>query len=150
VTGRKAASVVTGVAILLVSITACVSPAFDADHYRQQALQSVTADESELQTTRMVLEVAIANRILATTADEMVSEAETAASSVAASFQAVQPSVSTDGARRRTMRFLGEVEDAISQARIAIRRDDAQGMRSALDRIQSLLVRSDAVREPLR
>ncbi len=149
-TRRKAASAVTGFAVLLLSLTACVSPAFNADHYRQQALQSVTADESELQTTRVVLELAIANRVLATTADEIVSEAETAAGSVAASFRAVQPPVSTDGAQRRTMRFLSEVEDAISQARIVIRRDDAQGMRSALARIQSLLVRSDAVREPLR
>jgi hypothetical protein len=112
-------------------------------------MQSITASQSELQTTRIVLETMLADHMFATTADEIVSASEAALGSVATTFGSVQPPVSSDDVQRRTMRYLGAAQDAATQARIAVRRDDAPGMRRALQHVQRLLSRVDAVSEPL-
>ena len=146
----RAPGAMLAIAILLLSASGCVAPAFDADYYDEQALQSVLASESELQTTRIVLELTTADRILGTTADEIVSASETAMASVVSSFRTVQPPVSAEGVQERTMRFLSASEDAITQARIAVRRSDIVAIGLALQRVQRLLAGADSVREPMR
>jgi hypothetical protein len=137
-------------AALLLSITGCISPAFNPNNYRQQALESITASESELQTTRIVLEAMLAHRILEATADEVVSASESAVGSIASSFGAVQPPVASARVERRTMRYLSSAQDAVRRTRIAVRQGDPDAMRLALERVESMLDRARLVSEQLR
>ena len=138
------------VAALLLIGTGCVSPAFNADTYRSQALESIVASESELQTTRIVLGSMLGHRIFQTTADEVVSGAESALSSVTTSFGAVQPPGDAVQLERRMMRYLTNAQDAVTGARIAIRQGDAVAMRLAYGRVQHVLDRADLLSESLR
>ena len=144
-TCRVRVLVVSSALATLLSAAGCVSPALNVDHYRQQALQSISASQSELQTTRLVLESMLADRIFQSSGDEVVSASESALSSVETSFGAVQPPAASGSVERRTMRYLGDAEDAVRQARIALRRGDAVAMRLVLERIQRLLARTPTV-----
>lgn len=146
----RAVVATTTIAVLLLSTAGCVSPALNVDHYRQQASESITASQSELQTTGIVLESMLADRIFESTADEVVSASESALSSVVASFGAVQPPAASGGVERSTMRYLGAAEDAVRQARIAVRRSDVTAMRLALERVKRVLDRANAISEQLR
>ncbi|MFL6288486.1 MAG: hypothetical protein ACJ73L_08820 [Actinomycetes bacterium] len=137
--------IVSSVLATLLGTAGCVSPALNVDHYQQQAVQSVAVTQSELQTTRLVLDSMLADRIFQSSADEVVSASESALSSVASSFGAVQPPAASAGIERRTTRYLSDAEDAVRQARIAVRRGDAVAMRLVVERIQRLLDRAATV-----
>lgn len=139
----------SAIAMVTWGTSGCVSPAFTADHYQQQALQSVAASESELQTTRIALESMINHRIFATTADELVSGSEGALGSVASAFRAVQPPNGSSDVQSLTLHYVSSAEDAVTQARIAVRRSDSPALRLALVRVQRLLTHGDAVSERL-
>ena len=138
----RVVAVISHVALAALLLGGCVSPAFNSEHYQQQALMSVDAAQSELQTTRLVLEACIAGEVFATTADETVSASESAIASIAASFQTVQPPATSNETLSVATRYLDAANDAVVQSRIAVRRGDEAALRVALEHVERVLSRA--------
>lgn len=129
----------TAVLLLAGALSGCVAPAPSSAAFRSKALASVQAAISEVQSTRLLTQAAADGRAFGPYADRTVSASEDALNSVAAGFGLVQPPTSTDDVvRDRTLRVLGAAFDAVSSARIAVRRDDKQQMAAALVDLQEV------------
>ena len=135
-TGRRTAAA----AALLVTLTlaGCVhSPEGDPTAYRAEAAATLDAATSPLGTTQLTLQAVLADRIFGTSADDTVTTAETALDSLASSFGALQPPRGADSVRDQAQQALSTALDAVSAARIAIRRGDRAGARSALGDVRA-------------
>jgi hypothetical protein len=63
----------------------------------------------------------------------------------------VDPASRADDPLRATvLDVLGEAEDALAEARIAVRRDDAAGLRESVDELRGVGDRLEQVRAALR
>ncbi len=129
---RVAVSAV-GISLVTALVAGCVTPATGIDDYRDKAAMSVEAATSEVETARLTARVALADRIFKPYADETISASEQALGSISNSFTSVQPPQGMDRLRDEVSTLLSDAEDAVSAARISIRRSDRDGLRHALD-----------------
>ncbi|HET7475434.1 MAG TPA: hypothetical protein VFJ97_05355 [Dermatophilaceae bacterium] len=134
---RAAPALTLGLALLL---GGCVVPARSAGHYRDDATAAVQSAQSEAQTVALVLAQVDRRRVTDQAAEVVVSEAEDAIAPLEASFGSVQPpSPALDPVRAAVMTALGDADDAIAAARIALRRDDAAGRAAAAGQLRQVL-----------
>jgi hypothetical protein len=134
--GRLASLLVLGIAL-----GGCVTPATGNTSYLGKARMSVQAAISETQTARITLQAVQRHRIFTTAADETVTATEGALGSISAAFNSVQPPRASDPIRDKTSTLLSDAEDALSAARIAIRRDDPAGIGDALTSVLHIIRR---------
>jgi hypothetical protein len=84
-------------------------------------------------------------------ADTLITASEGALGPIQQSFGGVEPARRTDDALRATvLDVLGQAEDALAEARIAVRRDDAAGLRESVDELRGVGDRLEQVRAALR
>lgn len=119
------------VAVLCLSLSACVTPATGSDSYRDKAVTSVRAASSEVATSQLVVRLVRHGRILSPYADETVTSSESALGSIADSFGSVQPPTGDDGLRDEISGLVSDAEDAVGHARIAVRRSDPGALADA-------------------
>jgi len=81
---------------------------------------------SELETARLATETARRGRMLHTTLEVMLSQAEDAFSSIQATFDSIQPpnTQEADQVRDKLDQMLSDGLDGITRMRIAVRRND--------------------------
>jgi hypothetical protein len=127
--GRAAVLVLVAGAVLAAS--GCATPEGDPSLYRQEAVSSLQAAQSSATTVLITLDLRLRDRTLGRPADDAVSAAESSLSSTAGTFEALQPPPGADAVRDAATRVLSSAEDAVADARIAIRRDDRTAMRRA-------------------
>jgi hypothetical protein len=130
--GRRAR---IGVALpVLLSVllgTACATPAFDRGAYLQNAKAALESATSEARTAELAASARLSDSATRAYADTVITGSEKAMGPIEASFGGVDPASRRDDALRDTvLGVLGDTEDALAQARIAVRRDD----RPALER----------------
>ena len=126
-------------ALLAVVMSGCVTPARDNPQYRAKALATVQAASSEVATAQLATGQLLRNRSFGTYADEVVTGDEDALGSISNAFTAVQPpSHAADAIQDAVSGVLSDAEDAVTQARVAIRRSDRAGMASALRSLGSV------------
>jgi hypothetical protein len=125
--------------LLAMVISGCVTPARDNPQYRAKALATVQAASSEVATARLATGQLLRKRSFGTYADEVVTGDENALGSISAAFTAVQPpSRDADSVQDAVTGALSDAQDAVTQARVAIRRSDRAGMASAVRALGSV------------
>ncbi len=124
---RTVARRTPGLVAAALVLAGCVTPATGRDSYSDKAVTSVRAATSEVQTSRLVLQLLSRHRILTPYADETLTANEEAVGSISATFGSVQPPRGDDGLRDAVAALLSDAEDAVGHARIAARRSDPAG-----------------------
>jgi hypothetical protein len=119
-------------------LAGCLTPATGRDSYRGKAFMSVTAATSEVATTALTVRLMRRDRILGPYADETVTGSETALGSIATAFESVQPPAGDDKVRDDVSSLLSDAQDAVSAARIAVRRHDDTGLAKAADDLRKV------------
>jgi hypothetical protein len=124
-------------ALLGAALTAsgCATPEGDPSLYHDEAVSTLEAAHSSVETVRITLATRLRNRTFGRAADDTISTAETSLTSTAGTFEGLQPPRGADAVRDRTVQLLSDGEDAVAAARIAVRRDDRVEMRQALDAV---------------
>jgi hypothetical protein len=122
---------VTAVGLALV-LTGCVGPARNSDNYHGDASAAVKSGLSEALTAHLVIGQWLDSHATGEYADVLLTDAETAIGPISDSFGSRQPdSPSDDDLRDTVLQILGDEQDALAHARIAIRRSDVSGLRLA-------------------
>jgi hypothetical protein len=131
---RAAATAATAATLAAVlGLAACSTPEGDPAMYREEALSTLRAARSEVETVRITLGLRIHDRTFGRAADDAVSTAETGLSGAAGTFTGLQPPSGADAVRDQATQLLSDAQDAVEEARIAVRRDDLVSMRKAYD-----------------
>lgn len=119
-------------ALPLVVLTACATPAFDRGAYLQNAKSALESAISETRTAELAASARLADRVSRSYADTVITDAEGAMGPIQTSFGGVDPASRADDALRdQVLTVLGDTEDALAHARIAVRRDDRPALDSA-------------------
>jgi hypothetical protein len=84
---------------------------------------------------RITLGARLDDKLFARSADDAVSSAEDSLSGTAATFTGLQPPPGADQVRDAATKLLSDAQDAVEDARIAVRRDDRDGIRQAYDEV---------------
>jgi hypothetical protein len=126
-------------------LAGCVTPAVSTEHYRAKALATVEAVGSEVATVEIVVDLLIADRILAPYADRTISAAEVAVSAIGETLGSVQPpdDPAADAVRDEVGALVQDAGDAVADARVATRRSDGAGLRQARADLADVAARLD-------
>jgi hypothetical protein len=123
-----------------VTLTGCVTPAPDSGAYRQNARGALDSGITHTSTAALTVRQRLAGKVTGPYTDVLLTDSERAIGPIEDSFSAPQPPHAPDDRLRTSVRtLLGSSEDAISLARIAARRDDRPGLRSALRDLDAAL-----------
>lgn len=121
-----------GVALTATLLSGCVSPAFNHGAFRENASGAVGSALSESLTARLTIDALSAGKVTVAAANTIITENEDALGPIQSSFGNVDPPTRPDDSLRdAVVKALGDAEDAIAQARIAVRRGDDEGLREA-------------------
>ena len=138
--GHAVRRAITGLVALGLAgcLAGCVTPARNDAQYRAKALAAVEAASSEVATARLTVTQRLDRRVTGPYADEVVTANETALGSVQNAFGAVQPpGPASDGTHDAVTDVLSAAADAVTHARIAVRRGDDAGLREAAGELGS-------------
>jgi hypothetical protein len=114
------------------ALTGCVGPARNSDNYHGDASAAVRSGLSEAQTARLVIRQFLNHHATGEYADVLLTGSETAIGPIQDSFGSRQPdSPRNDDLRDTVLQMLGDEEDALAHARIAVRRSDVGGLHDA-------------------
>jgi hypothetical protein len=123
------------VVLVLAALSGCASPEGDPAAYREEARSTLKAAHSPVATVHITLGARLDDKLFGRSADDAVSSAEESLSGTAATFTGLQPPPGADQVRDATTKALSDAQDAVENARIAVRRDDRKAMRQAYDAI---------------
>jgi hypothetical protein len=127
-------------ALALGSVSAasgCATPEGDPALYHDEAVSTLQAAQSAVVTVKITLDARLKGRTFARAADDAVSGAESSLSSIARTFEGLQPPRGADAVRKKATDLLSSAEDAVAAARIAMRRDDRTAMLQAQDSVST-------------
>lgn len=114
------------------ALTGCVGPARNSDNYHGDASAAVKSGLSAALTAHLVIGQWLDSQATGEYADVLLTDAETAIGPIQDSFGSRQPdSPSDDDLRDAVLQILGDEQDALAHARIAVRRSDVAGLRLA-------------------
>lgn len=146
---RAAAGLLVAVAGLGL-LCGCVSPALSTGQYDRKATLAVQAGAGEVATGALVVQDDLDGKVFGTYADRVVTASESALGSITASFGSVQPPGPADDAvRDAVLDALAAGEDALAEARIAVRRSDREALARALQALHAAAAGLDAVEQRL-
>jgi hypothetical protein len=137
---------------LLLALTGsgCVAPAFDHGAYLENAKASLGSAVSEARTAELAVGARLDDRVTRAYADTVITESEEAIGPIEASFGTVDPpDRADDQLRDDILGILGDTEDALAEARIAVRRDDRPALRESQIALAELGDRLDQAKEDL-
>jgi hypothetical protein len=139
VTSRRSAcgALLLAIAILL---SGCVGPATTNSAYSGKAVRTANDALSEVQTARLAVETSLDHNLPRAYLEVLLQEAEDAFSSIQNTFDSIQPpdTSTADKLRDQLDEVLSDGSDALSQLRIAARRDDTGELRTTSASIKSI------------
>lgn len=128
----------------------CVAPAFDSGAFHRNAIQALDSAVSETRAAALAVKQQLAGRVARPYADTVVTDSEDALGPVEDSFGTVDPPTPADEKLRDDVGgLLSDAADALSTARIALRRGDTTGMTKSLADLTSLADRMEKASEEL-
>lgn len=120
-------------AVAALSVAGCSAPALDHGAYEQNAKSALESASSETASAALAVRLRLSDRATNAYTDTLVTASEKAMGGIETSFGGVDPPTpAEDGLRDSVEKSLGDAQDALSAARIAVRRDDAVAMRAAV------------------
>lgn len=133
-----AAARVAALAAALV-IAGCATPALDHGAYEQNAKSALESASSETASAALAVRLRLSDRATNPYTDTLVTASEKAMGGIETSFGGVDPpSPAEDDLRDSVEKSLGDAQDALSAARIAVRRDDQGTMRDAVKNLDAV------------
>jgi hypothetical protein len=130
--------VIAGV-LALAALGGCATPEGDPAAYREEALSTLKAAHSSVESARLALGARLDDKVFGRSADDVVSSAEKSLSGTAGTFVGLQPPPGADAVRDAATKVLSDSQDAVENARIAVRRDDRKAMRQAYEAVGNAL-----------
>jgi hypothetical protein len=123
---------------LTLALAGCITPARTDEQYRAKAEAAVEAASSEVATVRLTVTQRQRLKLTGPYADEVVTAGETALDAIGGAFGAVQPpSPQSDPTHDDVSDGLAAAGDAVTHARIAVRRDDRAAYPGVLAELRS-------------
>jgi hypothetical protein len=140
VIGIRAAGLVVCVLVLGTAPAGCVAPAPTTSAYEAKATQAAKAAVSAARTALIAEDAWAHTRMLSPYLETTVVNSEQALGGVRTSFDSVQPPAtdSADALREALDPLLEQADSALSDLRIAVRRDDPGAMASAADDLSAV------------
>jgi hypothetical protein len=126
----RARAAIAGV-LALSCLAGCATPEGDPAAYRDEALSTLKAAHSAVEWVHLTVGARLADKLFARSADDSVSSAEESLSGTAGTFVGLQPPRGADEVRDAATKLLSDAQNAVEDARIAVRRDDREAMRQA-------------------
>jgi hypothetical protein len=129
----------------------CVVPAWNDAAYRDDALKAAQSASGETETARITVRGWLDGRVQDPYADVVVTDAESAMDPIQASFGGVDPpSPSANQLRDTITQALGDAQDAVAAARIALRRGDRAKVAKAASDLEKVGTRLQRLTEQLQ
>lgn len=140
-----------GAVVALVAASAgCVSPARSEASYQGKAMSAVRSAAANVATGLLVVQQDRAKKVFSAYADDVVSASETSMGSITESFGSVQPpDRRSDGIRDSVTDVLSKAQDALSHARIAVRRSDGRALAESEDELKAVAQALDTTEREL-
>lgn len=135
---RPVARAFGAAALAALLLSGCVTPATGRDSYRDKALTSLDAASGEVATARLTIRQLGRGRLFGNYADETVTANETALGAISDAFGSVQPPRGDDRVRSSVTSLLSDAQDAVSAARISVRRADGRGLAEAARQLRNV------------
>jgi cytochrome c556 len=135
--------------LALAALAGCATPEGDPSVYREEALSTLKAAHSAVESAHIALGARLDDKLFGRSTDDVVSSAEESLSGTAGTFVGLQPPQGADKVRDASTKLLSDAQDAVEQARIAVRRDDRDGMRQAYDAVGKSAQALDRAEEQL-
>jgi hypothetical protein len=124
------------------TLEGCVAPAFDSGAFKHNAIEALDAASSEATTAVLALRARLDDRLTQPYVDTIVTASEKALGPIQDSFGSVDaPSTADDALRDDVSGLLADAEDALTAARIAVRRHDEGAMRDSLAKLGTVASR---------
>ena len=134
---RKPPAVTVVLAGVLI-LTGCATPALNTGAYVENGKSALDSAISVTASAELAVRQRLSGDAPRTFVDVVVTDSEGAMAPIESSFGGVDPpSAEDDALRDAVMAALGDASDALSTARIAIRRDDSEGLRAAVTDLES-------------
>ncbi|GAA2038297.1 hypothetical protein GCM10009740_33100 [Terrabacter terrae] len=120
-------------------LTGCVAPALDSGAFQHNALEALDSGVSQTRTAALGVQNLLDQRVPKPYADTVVTDMEEAIGPVQDSFGSVDPPTPADERLRDDVSgLLSDADDALAQARIALRKDDEPAMRQSVRTLRAV------------
>lgn len=140
----------TGGAAVLLLVAGCATPAWNSGAYVENGKGALDSAISATASAQLVVQQRLAGDAPRPYADVVVTDGESAIAPIESSFGGVDPpSPSDDPLRDAVLQAVGAAGDALSQARIAVRRDDHDALQQAADDLRAAQQQLQSLRESL-
>jgi hypothetical protein len=127
-----------------------VAPSTDSGAFTANGSAALGSALSETRTSALALRARLGERVTQQLADVVVTGNEEAMGPIVDSFAVVDaPAERDDAVRGRVMALLDRASDAITSARIAVRRDDRESMGSAATELEQVAEALESAEEAL-
>ena len=137
-------------AALATTLSSCVTPALDRGAFVENGKNALDSAISATASATMALNARVNGNATKAFSDVVVTDSEDAVAPIENSFGGVDPpSDAEDQLRTSVLKAVGDAGDALSSARIAIRRDDADAMRQAVDDLDAASQQLKTLRQSL-
>jgi hypothetical protein len=144
----KMTCLATGSALVLCG---CIAPALDQGAFEQNAKSALESTISETSTAQMAVDALRSGKVTNAYADTVVTDSENAMGGIETSFGVVDPPTpAQDGLRDQVLTLLGDADDALAHARIAIRRSDGSSLADARRELETASARLESARAALK
>jgi hypothetical protein len=138
-------------AVGLALVAGCATPAWNSGAYVENGKGALDSAISATASAELAVQQRLAGDAPRPFADVVVTESENAIAPVESSFGGVDPpSLSDDPLRDGVMQALGAAGDALSDARIAVRRDDDDALRQAVVDLTAAQAQLKSLRDSLQ
>jgi hypothetical protein len=136
------------VAVLL---NGCIAPAVNGGAFAQNAKSALESASSETSTAQIALGTLLSGNATNAYTDTVVTDSENAMGGIQTSFGVVDPpSPDQDKLRDDALTLLGDADDALAHARIAVRRGDPATLRAARKELEAATTHLESAREKLK
>jgi uncharacterized protein YukE len=146
----KVSAILLAAALAAGTLSSCVTPALDSGAFVENGKNALDSAISATASATLALNARVNGDATRAFSDVVVTDSEKAIAPIENSFGSVDPpSDADDQLRTSVLQAVGDAGDALSSARIAIRRDDPDAMRQAVEDLDGASQQLKTLRESL-
>lgn len=132
-------------------LSGCIAPALDDGAFEQNAKSALESAASETASAQIALDVLLSGQATNAYTDTVVTDSENAMGGIETSFGVVDPPTpAQDALRDEVLTLLGDADDALAHARIAVRRGKVSSLTDARKELAGASAHLESARADLR